>query len=287
MFESGEYSEWVVKENHMGFDITATRVIDYIDYYINNDAILGSENIALWITGHSRGGAISNIVGTRVIDELKEKSGGYLNGSRIKDYNNIYVYTFAAPNTTTKDANLTKSYHYIFNIVNEDDLVTRLPLSEEWGFVRYGIDKKKSVEEGLKGLWEQTSSISYSSDSKKLNDLLNGFLSLDSSRDMCYIIKHDAPSLRVELKYGKMYTEFLGRNYYYISTAYFMQYLAYIAAKSGGNKIILLGVVIKDVLNAKFREDYDTVKWSFVDYGLKYMTHPHLPVSYYVLSQKV
>ena len=68
------------------------------------------------ITGHSRGAAIANILGT-----FFEASDGF----------SSYTYTFATPNTTT-DKNAS-SYKTIFNIKNADDLIPYLPI-ETWAF---------------------------------------------------------------------------------------------------------------------------------------------------------
>mgnify|MGYP002709100909 FL=1 len=72
--------DWKIKENHMGFDIAATRVIKLLDEYLSQAENLDqSAKKTLWITGHSRGAGIANIVGAR-LDE---------------DYE-TFVYTFAA-----------------------------------------------------------------------------------------------------------------------------------------------------------------------------------------------
>ena len=49
----------------------------------------------------------------------------------------IYAYTFAAPCATRADDRHDPRFDNIFNVVNEADIVTQLPLSS-WGFGRYG-----------------------------------------------------------------------------------------------------------------------------------------------------
>lgn len=83
----------------------------------------------MWITGHSRGAGIANIVGAR-LDE---------------DYE-TFVYTFAAPMTTTISENVAKSHDSIFNVINSDDIIAEMPLSY-WGFRHYGNDVSTSVAE--------------------------------------------------------------------------------------------------------------------------------------------
>ena len=62
------------------------------------------------------------------------------------------MYTFASPRTTVVDASIAKSYDYIFNIVNEDDIVTELPF-KQWGFIRYGEDISISILNKYKSQW--------------------------------------------------------------------------------------------------------------------------------------
>lgn len=57
--------DWKIKENHMGFDIAATRVIKLLDEYLKTESLDNSATQTLWITGHSRGAGIANIVGAR------------------------------------------------------------------------------------------------------------------------------------------------------------------------------------------------------------------------------
>lgn len=72
--------------------------------------------------GYSRGAACANILGMM----LDETYG-------MED---VYVYTFATPNTVRGDVS---GYENIFNLVNMNDMVTRMPLSV-WGFGRAGVD---------------------------------------------------------------------------------------------------------------------------------------------------
>ena len=82
-------------------------------------------HIRLWVTGFSRGGAIANLLGAR----LTEESG--ISAEKI------FVYGFAVPRTVQKSA--AEPYGNIFNIVNQCDLVPRVPL-KAWGYERYGVD---------------------------------------------------------------------------------------------------------------------------------------------------
>lgn len=122
--KTGEHPDWTNKENHKGFDVAATRILRAFSEYVNELETLGKIDVSvkrsIFITGHSRGAAIANILGAHFEDSPQYDS---------------YVYTMATPYTTT-NSNAT-TYKTIFNIVNEDDLVPYLPL-EDWDFFKYG-----------------------------------------------------------------------------------------------------------------------------------------------------
>ena len=90
------------------------------------------------ICGHSRGAAASNLLGV-TLDNVYNK----------KD---IYVYTFATPNTVRGEEaepdteGEGKKYYNIFNFINPADLVAYVPL-EAHGFRRAGTDIMLSDEE--------------------------------------------------------------------------------------------------------------------------------------------
>jgi hypothetical protein len=73
-------------------------------------------------TGYSRGAACANLLGM-LLDEAY-------------GMDDVYVYTFATPNTVRGEV---AGYENIFNLVNMNDMVTRMPMSV-WGFSRAGVD---------------------------------------------------------------------------------------------------------------------------------------------------
>lgn len=80
------------------------------------------ENPVVLATGYSRGAACANLLGVLLDEEYGPED--------------VYVYTFATPNTVrTADA----AHTNIFNLVNMNDAVTRMPLPA-WGFCRAGVD---------------------------------------------------------------------------------------------------------------------------------------------------
>ena len=116
---------------HLGFADAQEYVYYNLSNYIKelNRNGVSSENIKVFLTGHSRGAATANLLAARFVNEQN------LSTSLVKA-GNIYAYTFATPRPTT-DKNSSK-YNCIFNIVNPEDMVTKVML-EKWGYNRYGI----------------------------------------------------------------------------------------------------------------------------------------------------
>ena len=110
---------------HKGFADAADFAYDGLHRYLEK---LGTErdNIKLLLIGHSRGGAVANLLGARFIRD------------RIYALpENIYTYTFAAPNGVLWMERAQPAYHRIFNIVNNEDFVTKV-MPSVWGFGKYG-----------------------------------------------------------------------------------------------------------------------------------------------------
>lgn len=109
---------------HAGFNKAASKIMDSLEQYLDIYAETGSRNVIL-ITGHSRGAAISNILGTWLTN-----TSSYFSSS------DIFCYTYACPAVTQNpDTSLTN----IRNYNNPGDTVTAIPLST-WGYGRNGID---------------------------------------------------------------------------------------------------------------------------------------------------
>ena len=170
---------WKNKQNHKGFDVAANRLDEYIQRYINElDA--DSEKV-IFITGHSRGAAIANILAAMYVNR------GYT----------TVAYTMATPNTTLEE-NAT-SYNTIFNVVNKDDLVPYLPLEEKWGFTKYGttyeVSVKKSYEnkffKAQEGTWESVFDDDYNYNGN-LKDTLNAFKKVADNREQLYVYTGEA-----------------------------------------------------------------------------------------------
>ncbi len=153
--------DWRNPLNHKGFDITANRVMDEVEKYIDQNK-LDRDGIVYWVTGHSRGAAIANIVGANL-----EKAG-----------KTAFTYTFAAPNCTLDTQ--AHSYTSIFNVINEDDFVPCLPM-EYWGYTTYGrATTTASIKDSYEKEWETLTGIGdYNPDSSGMDDCV---------RDIGYIL---------------------------------------------------------------------------------------------------
>ncbi len=123
--------------NHKGFYEARDRALVFICDYLQRNV---TGDTKLWITGYSRGGAVSGILGAWFDDNLT--SVGEMGVSLAKE--DIFTYTFEAPTSTDKKNTQGKSYTNIFNIYNPADLVTYIPFSGSprmgWNFVRPGVD---------------------------------------------------------------------------------------------------------------------------------------------------
>ena len=119
--------DWTRKTNHRGFDVCATRLLNYLkDYYLDpyvQPALDAAADATLtyWLTGHSRGAAVSNLMASYLID----------------GDNQVFAYTFAAPYNTANTEAAAEKYDCIFNLVNSNDFIPMMPMPE-WGFTRYG-----------------------------------------------------------------------------------------------------------------------------------------------------
>ena len=128
-FDMGNPASWKSK-NHRGFYVTEERIREYVNTYVRDKKIDNNSDVVYWITGHSRGAAIANLLAAQLIDDNKT----------------VYAYTFATPATTTDVSANNSRYNSIFNFVNTSDVVTYVPL-KQWGFKLFGITKEVSVED--------------------------------------------------------------------------------------------------------------------------------------------
>ena len=118
--------DWTRKTNHRGFDVCATRILKYLGEYHSQyvQPVLDSTPeaaLVYWITGHSRGASVGNLMASYLIDRGEK----------------VFCYGFAAPYNTANTEASAERYDCIFNLVNANDFIPMLPIAD-WGFTRYG-----------------------------------------------------------------------------------------------------------------------------------------------------
>ncbi len=109
-----------------GFDYASKKVVKIVKEYVKNKNLTSNNKIV--VSGYSRAGAISNLVGIYLNEHLSEF---YLNSD-----DNIYVYTFEAPISSSNKT----IYKNIHNVVNKNDLITYVYPSK-WGLQNNGIEE--------------------------------------------------------------------------------------------------------------------------------------------------
>lgn len=114
--------------DHRGFKAAEEEVEEAVRSYARETGC-DPDRTRILITGHSRGGAIANLLAADFDDPRDDDA--------LAPSSGIYAYTFAAPCATRADDRHQQTFGNIFNVVNESDIVTQLPLPS-WGFGRYG-----------------------------------------------------------------------------------------------------------------------------------------------------
>ena len=114
-------------EEHEGFSIAVRQILEALDSYIAARYFSYSDTI-FWLTGHSRGAAEANLLAVNLLKK------------RAVPGNQIFSYTFAAPNVTRASDYASDEYGFIWNIVNEEDIVQSVPFeSGDWAYHKYGL----------------------------------------------------------------------------------------------------------------------------------------------------
>ena len=117
-------------DDHPGYTEAVSEIADELTEWIGSSHDAGRK-VRLLITGHSRGGAIANLLAARLLDGAS---------GPLADGDDVYAYTLATPATTLDDDAHAERYAGIFNIVSDADIMTHLPL-QTWGYERYGVDR--------------------------------------------------------------------------------------------------------------------------------------------------
>lgn len=127
-------------DGHPGYTEAAREVREAVDARIRSAHAAGYE-VEVLLVGHSRGGAIANLVAASALDDLAAVRDGSAPQSlpSLRAGDRVRAYTFASPGTTTASDAGDARYGSIFNIVNPADIMVSLPPSS-WGYERYGRD---------------------------------------------------------------------------------------------------------------------------------------------------
>lgn len=283
------HTEWTTSSNHKGFDITTNRLNTQLNNYLSTYCN-GKTNI-LWITGHSRGAAIGNLLAAKQIDAGKT----------------VFAYTFATPNTTTSTSATAAKYKCIFNLVNTDDFVPYLPMSA-WNFRRYGVTKSASIADSYETAWETLTGIfDYNPDTYGLQDTVDALAAISTNRNNCYIypsgtnayifrtLPTTAARDNMRSSIIATYTSNTIGTYKYTNVdsgdyaspyefrifhqpAFLMQTLAGVMAGEMSN----LTFITLDV--APYLQD---AKWKIISSAIGGIRHPHYTESYYLLATKL
>lgn len=154
--DDDNHPEWKNRTNMKGIDIAANRAFEFISEYISAHDDAGKPNRIL-ITGHSRGGAISEVL-----------------GAMFEDMEDITSYTYAFNSMAVSTDADVRNYQTVFNIFDAGDMYTNfLPFGQEQ-FYRYGkvltkdissSDEIKNAISELKGRSDFLSASSQISDS--------------------------------------------------------------------------------------------------------------------------
>lgn len=112
-------------DTHYSFEKASNDIAASLYNYIATIKKKGvdTNQCVIWVTGHSRGGAVANLLAAKLTDSGSDSIG------------DVFGYTYATANATTKYKN--KSYSNIFNHCFADDFVPSVPF-EKWGYGNYG-----------------------------------------------------------------------------------------------------------------------------------------------------
>ena len=122
--------------NHAGFERRAKEVKAALDEYLKPYLKNNAKNTKVFLTGYSRGAAISNMVAHYLNEDiLSEKT------TLSKD--NLFAYLACTPRGLTREN--AKEYDNVFNLINAGDPIP-LVAPEAYGLYRCGIDLDISSE---------------------------------------------------------------------------------------------------------------------------------------------
>ena len=120
---------------HEGFKKTADEALGTIARYLDKHGI-DTRDALMWIVGHSRGATIVNLLAAFLNegdDAPFESQGLHFSKERV------FAYTFSSSRTTRRKDARSAKFDNIFNVINPEDYIPRIPL-KAWKYERFGVD---------------------------------------------------------------------------------------------------------------------------------------------------
>ncbi len=134
---AGPDCEAGTEDDHPGYTQAAEEICGEVARRVEA-AHRAGRSAQLLVVGHSRGGAIANLVAAEACDALAGV-GDAAERLPLEPGDGVRAYTFATPATTTSDDVRDARYAGIFNVLNTADIMVHLPL-QSWGYERFGTD---------------------------------------------------------------------------------------------------------------------------------------------------
>ena len=129
-------------DDHCGFYTAREEIMDKLCQKMASDGLSSPSQRILWTTGHSRGAAVSNIIAGEFTTGHSEGAPISMLSALIHD-DRVFSYNFACPAVSkraeVRQAHMNDLCPNIFNFNSPDDVIPTVP-TEDWGYVRYGID---------------------------------------------------------------------------------------------------------------------------------------------------
>ena len=123
---------------HAGFNKTEKLVHKKLTAFLKKNGLKKGQ-VCFWVTGHSRGAAVGNIMAKRLTD--------------VYGKGNVFAYTFATPKVAKISEKQAKKYTNIFNYLNPQDIVTQVPTKDsktlETKLCDSGMINKQALETAL------------------------------------------------------------------------------------------------------------------------------------------
>ena len=116
---------------HYSFQKGATQIESKLMVYMNEHTSISNPMVI--ITGHSRGGAIGNLLAADLMNDRV---------TRV-DETSVFAYLFAVPNCTT---DYDPWLEHVYNFVFQDDFVPGMPLNKNWEYYKHGTVYAQNAE---------------------------------------------------------------------------------------------------------------------------------------------